>query len=50
MKEELNGEVKDEAEGLVEWLEKIMNLSLISLGESKLTIRLTLTLSISFVV
>ena len=50
MKEEINEVVKDKAEGLVEWLEKIMNLSLVSLGESKLTIGLILTLSISFVV
>lgn len=49
MKEELNEVVKDKTEGLLDWLEKIMNLSLVSLGESKLTIGLILTLSISFV-
>lgn len=50
MKQELNEVVKDKADGLIEWLEKIMNLSLISMGESNLTIGLVLTLIISFIV
>lgn len=50
MKEEINEVVKDKAEGLIEWLEKIMNLSLVSMGESNLTIGLVLTLIISFIV
>lgn len=49
MKQELNEVVKDKTEGLIDWFEKILNLSLVSLGESKLTIGLILTLSISFV-
>ena len=50
MKEELDEVVKDKADGLIDWLEKIMNLSLFSMGESKLTIGLVLGLLISFIV
>ncbi len=50
MKQELNEAVKDKADNLIEWFEKIMNLSLVSMGESNLTIGLVLTLLISFIV
>lgn len=50
MKQELNEVVKDKADSLIEWFEKIMNLSLVSMGESNLTIGLVLTLIISFIV
>lgn len=50
MKQELNEVVKDKADSLIEWFEKIMNLSLVSMGESNLTIGLVLTLVISFIV
>lgn len=50
MKEELNEVVKDKTEGFIEWLEKIMNLRLVSVGESNLTIGLVLGLLISFIV
>lgn len=50
MKEELNEVVRDKSEGLIEWLEKIMNLRLFSMGESNLTIGIILSLLISFIV
>lgn len=50
MKEELNEVVRDKSEGLIELLEKIMNLRLFSMGESNLTIGIILSLLISFIV
>lgn len=50
MKQEIGEVVKEKAINLVEWIEQILNYSLVSLGESKLTIGLILTLIGSFVV
>jgi small-conductance mechanosensitive channel len=50
MKQEIEVVAKEKAEGIIDWFEKIMNLSLFNLGDSKLTIGLILTLIISFVI
>ncbi|MCE7053192.1 mechanosensitive ion channel [Algoriphagus sp. AGSA1] len=41
---------KEKATGFIEWIEEILNYSLVSLGDSKLTIGLIFTLIISFIV
>lgn len=41
---------KEKASGFIEWVEQILNHSLVSLGDSKLTVGLIFTLIISFVV
>jgi small-conductance mechanosensitive channel len=50
MEQELEVVAKEKAEGIIDWFEKIMNLSLFNLGDSKLTIGLIITLIISFVI
>jgi small-conductance mechanosensitive channel len=50
MEQELEAVAKEKAEGIIDWFEKIMNLSLFNLGDSKLTIGLIITLVISFII
>lgn len=50
MQENLNQVAKEKASSFIEWFQDIMNYSLFNLGESKLTIGLIITLSISFIV
>ncbi|MBN7815580.1 mechanosensitive ion channel family protein [Algoriphagus pacificus] len=49
MQENLNQVAKEKAQSFIEWFQDLMNYSLFNLGESKLTIGLIITLSISFV-
>ncbi|MBN3520012.1 mechanosensitive ion channel family protein [Algoriphagus lutimaris] len=49
MQENLNQVAKEKASSFIEWFQDIMNYSLFNLGESKLTIGLIITLSISFI-
>ncbi|MDG1277721.1 MAG: mechanosensitive ion channel [Algoriphagus sp.] len=50
MEQEIEAVAKEKAEGIIDWFEKIMNLSLFNLGDSKLTIGLIITLVISFII
>jgi small-conductance mechanosensitive channel len=50
MEQNINEVAKEKAQGVLDWLEEIMNLSLFNLGDSKLTIGLVLTLILSFVI
>jgi small-conductance mechanosensitive channel len=50
MEQNINVVAKEKAQGVLDWFEEIMNLSLFNLGDSKLTIGLVLTLILSFVV
>ncbi|SIN67598.1 mechanosensitive ion channel domain-containing protein [Algoriphagus halophilus] len=49
MQENLNQVAKEKASSFIEWFQDLMNYSLFNLGDSKLTIGLIITLSISFV-
>ncbi len=49
MQENLNQVAKDNAQSFIEWFKELMNYSLFNLGESKLTIGLVITLSVSFI-
>lgn len=49
MQNELEKVAKEQASGFIEWVEGLLNYSLVSLGESKLTIGLVLTLIGSFI-
>ena len=49
MQENLNQVAKEKASSFIDWFQDLMNYSLFNLGESKLTIGLIITLSISFV-
>jgi len=50
MEQNINEVAKEKAQGILDWLEEIMNMSLFNLGDSKLTIGLVLTLILSFVI
>lgn len=50
MQQKIDEVAKEKAQGVLDWFEEIMNLSLFNLGDSKLTIGLVLTLILSFVV
>lgn len=50
MEQNINVVAKEKAQGVLDWFEEIMNLSLFNLGDSKLTIGLVLTLILSFVI
>jgi small-conductance mechanosensitive channel len=50
MEQNINEVAKEKAQGVLDRLEEIMNLSLFNLGDSKLTIGLVLTLILSFVI
>jgi len=49
MQNEFQKVAKEQASGFIEWIEDLLNYSLVSLGESKLTIGLILTLIGSFI-
>ena len=50
MQEGIKEVAKGKATGFIEWIEEILNYSLVSLGDSKLTIGLIFTLIISFII
>lgn len=50
MQQEIKEVAKEKAQGFIEWIQEIFNYSLLSLGDSKLTLGLILTLIISFIV
>jgi small-conductance mechanosensitive channel len=50
MGQNINEVAKEKAQGILHWVEEIMNMSLFNLGDSKLTIGLLLTLILSFVI
>ncbi len=50
MGQNINEVAKEKAQGVLHWVEEIMNMSLFNLGDSKLTIGLLLTLILSFVI
>ena len=50
MQEGIKEVAKEKATGFIEWIEEILNYSLVSLGDSKLTIGLIFTLIISFII
>jgi small-conductance mechanosensitive channel len=50
MGQNINEVAKEKAQGILDWLEEIMSMSLFNLGDSKLTIGLVLTLILSFVI
>jgi small-conductance mechanosensitive channel len=50
MEQNINEVAKEKDQGILDWLQEIMNMSLFNLGESKLTIGLVLTLILSFII
>jgi small-conductance mechanosensitive channel len=50
MGQNINEVAIEKAQGILHWVEEIMNMSLFNLGDSKLTIGLLLTLILSFVI
>ncbi|MEP0711459.1 mechanosensitive ion channel domain-containing protein [Algoriphagus sp.] len=50
MQEGIQEIAPEKVQGFIEWIEQILSYSLVSLGESKLTVGLILTLIISFIV